>query len=262
MFLKFFLSYQDEIRGTSGSVSYGLKNYASTHATKKHVKTPATFNIILYNLCVGLCDESYRASEKNFSREILVNLSDEAMFQLEVKALSEYMYCTYNYQTKQIGFGNTKKQAYEATCDQSYISTLGSTGYYISDNEYMLDFYPPKKPEPEFLSLRCPDVFYEQVLNELNPYIKYEKISLFNKVSSILADEIDIINQYLNTNYIEGGQETYTGKNIPTQESKFVFRMFINDDYDIFNSDDVDILGKNSISEICFKIMQITNETF
>ena len=272
MLLKFFLSY-DEPRRSYQNGSTRKYTKASTHnAYDLPVRQKTTFKQIQNRIATEMDPGSVSFISSGKGRDTLINIPDEVMFQLQVLAISEYMYCTYNLQTKKIGFGNTKSDAYSASSDYDTFKMGANIGFMSKkaisgdDPDCMINFHSIKDEEPEEFSFECPDVFYEQILNELKPFILFEKVFLFNNVTSIFKSEKNYLNSFIDNYYDNLYNNTeavkYRGTSVPASDTKTVFHMFMEDDEDIFNSPDISKEGLNIMGEICLKIMIMTDETF
>lgn len=262
MFLKFFLSFSDTNRGFSVGRNRSSNKASDAPDFKVPLRQRTTFGSVLATIAALMDRRSQFLNNYNYSREILVNLSDEEMFQLEVLCVPEYCYCTYNLETKMIGFGNTMREAYDASTDIPYPGI--SIGGGSTKPNYMIRFYQ-ETPEPEKMEFTCPDGFYEQVLSELKPYIVYEKNFLFKQCTDILEREVqfldEVIDNYYDTRTPEN-QPKYHGSTIHSTEFKYTVKMFVEDDPDIFQYKDFHESGFRTLGALCLKIMQITDETF
>lgn len=259
MFLKFFLSFSDSTRGFSVN---GNRQRQTATDNRTELTIPlnqkTTFGMLLSSLSGSMFHQSQYLYNNYSSREILINLPDESMFQLETLCVAEYSYCTYNLITKKIGFGNSVREAYDASTD------MGSpdSGTASKTPNYMLQFYPPSE-EKEKMEFTCPDGFYEQVLNELKPYISFEKRFFFKSCTDILERETRYIDMYLDS-YFDKSIETfkYDGTSINPTEFRYAVKMFMEDDIDIFSNKEEHESGLRILGALCLKMMQLTNETF
>lgn len=261
MFLKFFLSFNDEKQG------FSVRNRRQTNkAADTHVILPAR-NQTTFGFIIGkIASMMYKPTKflfSNYSREILVNLSDESMFQLEALCIKEYCYCTYNLETKNIGFGNSMSEAYSASVGDNKYGVTIAGGSFGQKPDYMIQFYKDDV-EPDEMSFTCPDGFYEQVLNQLKPYIVYEKNFLFKKCTDVIASESYFLSQFICNYYVQNPQTpiVYNGIHLSTEEFKYTITMFMEDDPDIFQYKDEYEDRFQTLGDLCFKIMQITDETF
>lgn len=259
MFLNFFLSFESFRSGFSGSTYKSQATDANHYVIPRKQKT--TFNTLLGSLSSVMNRESQFLYTNYATRTVLVNLSDESMFQLETLCVPEYCYCTYNLDTKIIGFGNSILEAYEATREDNMKS--GNVGYGKANYNYMIQFYP-QKDEDEPFEFTCPYAFYEQVLAELKPYIKYEKNIMFKNCTDILEREQPFLSKFFDSYYQEGREsvEKYYGTSIRTYEFKYTVKMFMEDDPDILEKKDFHESGLRILGSLCFKMMQMTDETF
>lgn len=274
MFLKFFITYDDD-SGKSGSASGTLKSHANPQGTfKLPEQSRNSFSSVMHSLAykIGYIDENagFNSSSYNGTREVLINVDDEAMFQLMTLAVPEYCYCTYNLETKKIGFGMTKSQAMTATASyfdaSSNSGNTGSTGgiWYAPTNPtsgLMFSFLPSEQ-EREHLEFQTPEAFYSQVFEVLQPYIKYEKQLLFVKVSESLGMNVGRYDEYLE-NYYNDRQNINTYRlDVNSHQIVAAIHMFQNDDPDILEIRDSNIRNFEFMKYLCLKIMQISNETF
>lgn len=263
MFLKFFLSFTDSNRGFSVGRNR-LSNKASDAPDYKiPLRQRTTFGAVLGTLAAKMDRRSQYLNNYNYSREILVNLSDESMFQLETLCVSEYCYCTYNLETKMIGFGNTMREAHDASTEIGFPGvSIGGVSSSPKPN-YMIRFYS-EKPEKEKMEFTCPDGFYEQVLKELKPYIVFEKNFLFKQCTDILEREVQFLDEVIDNYYdtSTNNQINYHGSTVHSTEFKYTFKMFMEDDPDIFQNKDYHESGFRILGAVCLKIMQMTDETF
>lgn len=265
MFLKFFLSFTDSNRGFSVGRNR-LSNKASDAPDFKiPLRQRTTFSAVLGTIAAKMDRRSQYLNNYNYSREILVNLSDDSMFQLETLCVSEYCYCTYNLETKRIGFGNTMREAFDASAgDDNYGFTLvGGTASNNPKPNYMIRFYKEAK-EQEKMEFTCPDGFYEQVLKELKPYIVFEKNFLFKQCTDILEREVQFLDEVIDNYYDTStdNQINYHGSTVHSTEFKHTVKMFMEDDPDILQNKEYHESGFRILGAMCLKIMQMTDETF
>ncbi len=266
MFLKFFLSFSDINKGFSVGRNRPSNKASDAPDFKVPLRQRTTFDSVIATIAALMDRRSQFLNNHNYSREILVQLSDEAMFQLEVLCVSEYCYCTYNLGTKLIGFGNTMQEAYYASISEDnygFAVLVRGTSSNTKPN-YMIRFYQ-ETTEPEKMEFTCPDGFYEEVLSELKPYIVYEKNFLFKQCTDILEREVqfldEVIDNYYDTRTPEN-QPKYHGSTVHSTEFKYTVKMFVEDDPDIFQNKDFHETGFRILGAMCLKIMQITDETF
>lgn len=264
MYLKFFLTFSDSIRGFSVGSNTKQKQTATDNRsnTQLPLNQRTSFGNLLGSLSSSMLIQSQYLNNNFHTREILVNLSDESMFQLETLYVSEYSYCTYNMMTNLIGFGNSIREAYDASCEIPYPGFVLSGSVSAVAPSYMLQFYIPES-EPEKMKFTCPVGFYEQVLNELKPYISYEKRYLFKYCTDVIERETRFIENYLDS-YFDKTIEPmkYNGTSLNPTEFKYTLKMFMEDDVDIFSHREEHQSGLRTLGALCLKMMQLTNETF
>lgn len=264
MFLRFFLSFTDSQRS---GFSVGRSRAANQASDAPDFKIPlrqrTTFGAVLATIAAKMDRRTQYLNNYYHSREILVNLSEESMFQLETLCVSEYCYCTYNLETKMIGFGNTIREAYDASTEIGFPGvSIGGVSNSTKPN-YMIRFYK-EKPEKEKMEYTCPDGFYEQVLNELKPYIVFEKNFFFKNCTDILEREGQFLDEVIDNYYDTtiANQISYHGSTLHSTEFKYTVKMFMEDDPDILQNKDYHESGFRLLGAMCLKIMLLTDETF
>ena len=264
MFLRFFLSYHDDgdfvIAGSSGS----QRQTGSSHNNYK-VPEIVSFERLKTGLARKLNRETQYRQNSSFTREILINVEDAAMFQLEALCVPEYSYCTFNLETLKIGFGNTPYNAYMASWsgDKSH-RARGRSGF-ISGNEkeHFFNYYAERVEKEEPFTYTCPDNFYEQVLDELRQYISYEKNYLFKEVTDILEREVNFIDTCFNAIVANDTDKVlYTGTSLQYTAILTAFNFFMNDDKDILEKAVEHTSGLKFMGALCWQMMQISGETF
>lgn len=282
MFTKFFLTLPSNVSGSS--VGSTFKHGGSTiggYQPNVYLQK-LTMTQVLNSLAVNLQtnDSSYYSRSK-FTKPILINIPDEVTFQLEALSVIENTYCTYNVETKKIGFGSTEDKAYEATRDSLLFGSNIVFGSSMQPPNVILDFSTPKKePGAQHYSFTVPDAFYEEVLNELIPYIDYNKLTMFNEILTRLIPFKDKIFLHLDDKYnpdtiknfkvqVLFGSSSDNKKEesvvtIPSTlgEVCYVFEMFLKDDPIIVKNKESLFNEYSFMGELCLKIMSITNETF
>lgn len=263
MFLRFFLSFTDSHNGFTVGRNRASNQASDAPDFKIPLRQRTTFGAVLATIAAKMDRRSQYLNNYNYSREILVNLSEESMFQLETLCVSEYCYCTYNLETKMIGFGNTMREAYDASTEIAFPSMSIGSMYISSKPNYMIRFYKETK-EPEKMEFTCPDGFYEQVLSELKPYIVYEKNFLFKQCTDILEREVQFLDEVIDKYYdtTAANQINYHGSTVHSTEFKYTVKMFMEDDPDILQNKDLHESGFRILGAMCLKIMRMTDETF
>jgi len=264
MFLRFFLSYNDDgdfrVAGSSGS----QRQTGSSHNNYK-VPEIVSFDRLKTGLARKLNRESQYTQNSYFTREILINVEDAAMFQLEALCVAEYSYCTYNLETLKIGFGNTQYNAYMATWSgDTKHRARGSSGFINgNESEHFFNYYPERVKKDEPFTYTCPDNFYSQVLDELRQYISYEKNYLFKEITDILERETNFIDLLFN-GMIEKDTDKiqYTGTSLQYSAVMKTFDFFMNDDKDIMENKENHTSGLKLMGALCWQMMQISGETF
>ena len=265
MFLKFFLTFSDGIRG----YSIGGNKHQLSKATDAGYILPfrnqTTFSSVISRIS-SLMSKRIHLTTDNYTREILVNLPDESMFQLELLCIKEFCYCTYNLETKCIGFGNSMQEAHTASIDDVNAGNAGNTGLSFGNlfPQYMIKFYRDPEESDDNMSFTCPDGFYEQVLNELKPYIVFEKNFFFKNCTDIIDAEKYYLSKVIDNYYDQESMKNiqYEGSRLQAEAFKYTLKMFMEDDPDILQYKKYHELGFETLGDFCFKIMQLTDETF
>lgn len=272
MFLKFFITFDDDSK--SGSATAWNKSIANPQGTYQLPESSRnSFSSVLHSLAykVGYVNDHDGFGANNTTREILINVDDEAMFQLMTLAVPEYCYCTYNLESKKIGFGMSKRQASNATTSyftsgSSTSSTSGSTSGgswfapYIPVTKQMFSFVDRRNEE--HLEFQAPEAFYAQVYELLEPYIKFEKQFFFAHVSNSLHMNTNRYSDYLEKYYDDRASVNVYKVDVRADHIVQAVVLYQNDDPDIVEMKETHALETEFIKSLCIKIMQISNETF
>lgn len=262
MFLYFFLSFHDT--QTHFSISNGAQRQtASTHNNYKLPEIPK-FETVKYRLSKSFDKTSLYGNQSNFSREILINVDDAAMFQLEALCVPEYSYCTYNLETGKIGFGSNQYNAYMSTSNNDDPKRARSSGGFVyhGSEDSFFNYYSEDSVTEEPYTFECPKNFYPQVLDELKKYISYEKNYLFNEVTNVFYEQASFIDSFINSAINNNYDVEYTGPTLRSGAIITVFELFMNDDIDIFQNSSQNVAGLKIMGALCWQMMNITNETF
>lgn len=274
MFLKFFLTYEDS--NTSKGWSIGNKLLVSTHNDhKKELYETTDFHNVLSNLAFHMKSTNAHTVDKDYRRVLLINVSDEAMFQLEMLYIPENSFCTYNILTGKIGFGDSELNAIIASLDEK--NGISLSGWVRNDNKDSLffdfDIISAKLIDMEEYQLTVPDAFYDQVLTELRPYICQEKIHLLKVFgqyvlynNTALNNYLDLYFEYLNSSVPENKPENKEVENqwcmLSRTQIVLAIKLFMEDDKDFILYKDEFPDEYYSIGKLCRKIMNVSGETF
>lgn len=262
MFLKFFITFDDESK--NGSASGWNKSIANPQGTYQLPESSRnSFSSVLHSLAykVGYVNDHDGFGHNNTTREILINVDDEAMFQLMTLAVPEYCYCTYNLESKKIGFGMSKRQASNAT-NSYFTSGSGGSWYapYIPVTNQMFSFVDIQTEE--HLEFQTPEAFYAQLYELLEPYIKFEKKFFFAEVSNSLHMNTNRYFDYLEQYYDDRASVNVYKVDVKAEHIVQAVALYQNDDPDIVEMKETHSLEMDFIKSLCIKIMQISNETF
>lgn len=263
MFFKFFLTLDSAATVASEYAELNRGNLSSTHSlNKKENHEILTFDEVLYSYIRSSCVISRRGISNDQTREILINISDEAMFQLEALSVPENCYCTYNVDTKLIGFGNTIEEAECATLkfNFNYGTSFKSRGG-VHGEDLFFNYYP-EIPEVEPYHFVVPDAFYDQVLEELKPYIINEKLYIFKKLGDYVLTNINDVSKYFESFYEDPNYKMRDSSPLSRTMVRNVIRWFMNDDIDITSNKDILSIEYSTIGMLCRKIMHVSFETF
>lgn len=259
MYTRFFLTlpYYIDPEKERGFAVYGgsRNNFASTHMPKKDDHIRSTFK----NCLERFARKTARVNKMFGSDASLIFLDDTVTFQLETVAVVDNSYCTYNIDTKLIGFGSGVYEASEVTDSRNGMTTKGS--FNSNDSIIMMDFNLPESvPEFDQYSYLVPDAFYESVLNELIPYINYIKIQKFKNVTTEIIRYANAIDEYVD-NFFE---ETYDAPSLDYTLNDFILaaRMFIDDDPVLLQNKQYMESYYICMGILCRKFQELTNETF
>ncbi|AQW88586.1 hypothetical protein pEaSNUABM50_00059 [Erwinia phage pEa_SNUABM_50] len=261
MFLKFFLTLNNSTGRLVGGNSGKNKLLVSTHNDhKKERHETITFNNVLDSFMRSIDNPTRFDFGLNQTREILINISDEAMFQLETLSVPENCYCTYNLNTKLIGFGNNMAEAEEATQEDNFGWGYKSKS---SNNDLFFNYFV-EMPTVLPYKFTVPDVFYEQVLQELKPYIVNEKLHIFKGFSDFVLKSSKEITEYFDNYYTEVYDESKIRSLSPFKKSEMrkVIEWFMEDDIDIVANKESLAIEYGTIGILCRKIMNVSGETF
>ncbi|SOK58323.1 hypothetical protein [Yersinia phage fHe-Yen9-04] len=269
MFLKFFLTHEDS--NTSKGWSIGNTLLVSTHNDhKKELYETTNFHNVLSNLAFHMKSTNVHTVDKDY-RVFLINVSDEAMFQLEMLYIPENSFCTYNILTGKIGFGDSERNAILASLDEK--NGMSLSGWVKNDNKNSLFFdfnvTSTKLIDMDEYQLTVPDTFYDQVLNELRPYICQEKIHLLKVFGQYVLYNKTALNNYLDLYFENLNSSGSEKKEIEIQycqltriQMVLAIKLFMEDDKDFILYKDEFPDEYYSIGELCRKIMNVSGETF
>lgn len=265
MLMKFFLTmpfylYPEKHKRFGRSI-YTSSNHdhGNSHAPRKPKELTITFEEAIEQFARAAATTGYGGREDTM---FIINLDDTVTFQLETIALVEGTYCTYDLDSKLIGFGGTAWQAANAATEKDGNNMGMASGKAIRDGtERMFDFhYIVEEPDQYSYEFCVPEAFYESVLNELIPYIDFMKIETFKKVTRNLLRYVEQIDNYIDNYY----ENKHGAPQILSSMSEIILavKMFIDDD-------PVLLKHKNSypteyafMAALCRRFQVLTNETF
>lgn len=205
MFLRFFLNPQTYNKNSSryngqsySSSTVGHEYTASSHRPDvKQYEEKTTIVREISNILTHVCVRSAYTSLFCDKRVVLINVPDVVMLELEIDGVYEYSYCTYNFSSDNIGFGSS---AYSANHAAAYIPSpnigfgfgVGSVFATTAPKEKMIDFFI--KTENRYnidnsFEYLVKEPFYDQILDELIPYIEFEKLQIFTSCANNIAQK-------------------------------------------------------------------------
>jgi hypothetical protein len=273
MFVNFFITFHDVNRsGSIGSAS-GMGTPANPHSTfRKPLEISTSFYSIVHNLSSKFgCNNVFISNTNDCTRIIPVNIPDEITFQLELLGVTEYNYCTYNLESKEVGFGNTAQRASNASMTGDASSGWSTNGFYYAPNnpssQEFFDFSHPTNDSDVF-EFKVPEAFRQDIIDELIPYIKYEKAFMFNEsvfklCEFELSSNESSIMSYLSTYFVPHNSRNFIHKTaVSVDHIKKCFDFYRYDDEDVYATKEYNYNNFEFMRQLCVKIMQLTNETF
>lgn len=263
MYARFFLTlpyYLDSTRkrGYSlGSTNVSIPSHASTHIPKKEPYELLTFN----NAMEKIGRECSNSNSTTGDDAALIFIDDVVSFQLETVALVNNSFCTYNTETKLIGFGSDVYKAKLAADDP----LTGQRGAFVfttpPTSGKMFDFYLPNSiNEFDSYQYTVPDAFYDSVLNELIPYIDFIKLEKFRRVTSEIIKNSSHVDNYID-NYHDN-TATIPNMNFNIMEFILAVRMFLDDDPVLLANKCYMENNYTCMSVLIRSVQRLTNETF
>lgn len=260
MNFKFFITFErDDDSSTLGRVSGTAIGQASSHMPRKE-HSPDTISM-LSSFARTINGKRFN-SRNDSTRVIPIHIPDEIMFQLEALSVPNNCFCSYNYWSGAIGFGNTQYNATRAT-RTDIVGGFGRNMTFASNQKtdtYFFDFDKIKIEKDADYIFKCPDEFNEQVMEGITEFVKYEKLNIFIELCEYLNvrnDDIKLgdteIPEFRNVN----GKVSI----LSSKEIMIAFNMFLNDDEVLIENKELISDNIETMRQFVVEILKISNET-